>query len=275
MYQIITDTSAELNPGMITCCEVKAAPFKISIEEHTFIDDENLDMDEFFRIMRETTTPIRTACPSPDEFLRLMDGDHIFMVTITGKLSGSYNAAQVAKQLYLEKHPEAKVHIFDSQSATAGETGVVVFLDQLIRAKKTFDEIVQATEELIRKSLTIFALCSFTNLARNGRVPKIAGKLSRILHVKCIARNNHGKILPISIERGVKRTLNSLVEKAYKLCDKTLTCPIIISEANDRTSAEYVREKLLEFFPERIVEITKMRGLSSTYAEEGGIVVFL
>ena len=114
-----------------------------------------------------------------------------------------------------------------------------------------------------------------TNLARNGRIPKIAGKLSRILNIKMIARNKEGKITPLSIERGIKKTINSLVKKCKELGSAGAKYAIVISQANAIDAAIELKNKLLEIFPDRIVEITQMKGLSSTYAEEGGVVVFL
>lgn len=275
MYQIIADSSAEINPGMLRIGEISFAPFKITIDEREYADDSSLDIGAFYEAMRNTKEAIRTACPSPQEYLELMNGDHIFIVTITSELSGSYQSAMLARSMYLEKNPGAKVHVFDSKAAVSGETGVVMFLDALISLKKSFDEIVEATEAMIKKSLTIFALASLTNLARNGRIPKIAGRLSRVLNIRIIARAVAGKISPLSLERGLKNTLNALVEKALKLRDPDLKVPIVISQANDIPSAEYVRDKIRESIPDREIEITGMKGLSSTYAEEGGIVVFI
>ena len=90
-----------------------------------------------------------------------------------------------------------------------------------------------------------------------------------------IGKAKDGKIVPVSIERGLKRSVKSLVNKALDICDKSLKTAIVISEANALEAAKEVREMLLKDFPDRIIEITGMKGLSTTYAEEGGLVLHL
>ena len=275
MRQLIVDSSCELNDDMIKSMDVSIVPFKITMDGTEFIDNENLDIEDFLMTMENSKDAIRTACPSPDDFFRCMNGDEIFIVTLTSQLSGTYQSAMIAKEMYFEKNPNAKVHVFDSMSATSGETGIALMIENLNEQNKSFEEIVEYVEAQKESSITLIALSSLTNLARNGRIPKIAGKLSRILNIKMIARNKEGKITPLSIERGIKKTINSLVKKCKELGSAGAKYAIVISQANAIDAAIELKNKLLEIFPDRIVEITQMKGLSSTYAEEGGVVVFL
>lgn len=275
MKQLIVDSSCELTDDMIKSMECSVVPFIITMDGKDFIDDENLNMETFFETMDNSSDVIRTACPSPDEFLKRMKGDEIYVVTITSKLSGAYQSAMIAKQMYLEKHPEAKVHVFDSKSATAGETGVALIVDELVGMGKSFEEVVAETEKKIDESITLIALSSLNNLARNGRLPRIVGKLSKVLNIRLIARNKDGEISPLSIERGLKRTLNSLIKKCEEYGNKVCEYAIVISQANAVEVAVELKNRLMEMFPSRPIEITSMKGLSSTYAEEGGVVVFL
>lgn len=275
MRQLIVDSSCEFNEGMIKSMELSTVPFKITMGGETFVDDEILNMDEFLHTMKNSSDVIRTACPSPDDYYRCMKGDEIFVITLTSGLSGTYQSAMIARDMYLEEHPDAKIHVFDSGSATAGETGLGLIIEGLNMLGRDFDEIVEITERFKENSITLMAFSSLTNLARNGRIPKIAGKLSRVLNIKLIAKNVEGKIAPINIERGLKRTMDSLIKKCQELSDASAKYAIVISQVNAVEIAKNLREKLLEIFPDRLVEITSMRGLSSTYAEEGGVVVFL
>lgn len=275
MRQLIVDSSCEFNEGMIKSMELSTVPFKITMGGETFVDDEILNMDEFLHTMKNSSDVIRTACPSPDDYYRCMKGDEIFVITLTSGLSGTYQSAMIARDMYLEEHPDAKIHVFDSGSATAGETGLGLIIEGLNMLGRDFDEIVEITERFKENSITLMALSSLTNLARNGRIPKIAGKLSRVLNIKLIAKNVEGKIAPINIERGLKKTMDSLIKKCQELSDASAKYAIVISQVNAVEIAKNLREKLLEIFPDRLVEITSMRGLSSTYAEEGGVVVFL
>lgn len=275
MIKIVVDSCCELNLDMMEGVDVSFVPFKLSIGSNDFLDDENLNIEDFRIKMEESKEPVKTACPSPMDFFEKFEGDIVYVVTITSELSGTYQSAMIAKEMYLKEYPGAKVHVFDSRSAVAGETAVFLNLVKCIKEGKSFEETVADTEEIIERSVTIINLASLSNLAKNGRIPKIAGKLSKVLNIRMIGKAKDGKIVPVSIERGLKRSVKSLVNKALDICDKSLKTAIVISEANALEAAKEVREMLLKDFPDRIIEITGMKGLSTTYAEEGGLVLHL
>lgn len=275
MIKIVVDSCCELNLYMMEGVDVSFVPFKLSIGSNDFLDDENLNIEDFRIKMEESKEPVKTACPSPMDFFDKFEGDIVYVVTITSELSGTYQSAMIAKEMYLKEFPGAKVHVFDSRSAVAGETAVFLNLVKCIKEGKSFEETVADTEEIIERSVTIINLASLSNLAKNGRIPKIAGKLSKVLNIRMIGKAKDGKIVPVSIERGLKRSVKSLVNKALDICDKSLKTAIVISEANALEAAKEVREMLLKDFPDRIIEITGMKGLSTTYAEEGGLVLHL
>lgn len=275
MIKIVVDSCCELNLDMMEGVDVSFVPFKLSIGSNDFLDDENLNIEDFRIKMEESKEPVKTACPSPMDFFDKFEGDIVYVVTITSELSGTYQSAMIAKEMYLKEYPGAKVHVFDSRSAVAGETAVFLNLVKCIKEGKSFEKTVADTEDVINRSSTIINLASLSNLAKNGRIPKIAGKLSKVLNIRMIGKAKDGKIVPVSIERGLKRSIKSLVNKALDICDKSLKTAIVISEANALEAAKEVREMLLKDFPDRIIEITGMKGLSTTYAEEGGLVLHL
>ena len=275
MIKIVVDSCCELNLDMMEGVDVSFVPFKLSIGSNDFLDNENLNIEDFRIKMEESKEPVKTACPSPMDFFDKFEGDIVYVVTITSELSGTYQSAMIAKEMYLKEYPGAKVHVFDSRSAVAGETAVFLNLVKCIKEGKSFEKTVADTEEIIERSVTIINLASLSNLAKNGRIPKIAGKLSKVLNIRMIGKAKDGKIVPVSIERGLKRSVKSLVNKALDICDKSLKTAIVISEANALEAAKEVREMLLKDFPDRIIEITGMKGLSTTYAEEGGLVLHL
>ena len=275
MIKIVVDSCCELNLDMMEGVDVSFVPFKLSIGSNDFLDDENLNIEDFRIKMEESKELVKTACPSPMDFFEKFEGDIVYVVTITSELSGTYQSAMIAKEMYLKEYPGAKVHVFDSRSAVAGETAVFLNLVKCIKEGKSFEETVADTEDVINRSSTIINLASLSNLAKNGRIPKIAGKLSKVLNIRMIGKAKDGKIVPVSIERGLKRSIKSLVNKALDICDKSLKTAIVISEANALEAAKEVREMLLKDFPDRIIEITGMKGLSTTYAEEGGLVLHL
>lgn len=275
MIKVVIDSSCEITEEMTRGINYSVVPFKITIDGEEYVDDDKLNLSSFLEIMKASKNAIRTACPAPNDFLNAYEGDEVLVISITSELSGTYQSAIIAKEMYLKENPHARVHVFDTRSAVSGETGPFINIANMIRDNKSFDEIVESTEELIRRSSTVINLASLSNLAKNGRIPKIAGKLSRVLKIRAIAKAEDGKIVPLSIERGLKKSIQAMVKKAIEISDKTLKSVIVISQQNAIESAEEVKNLLLDYFPERLIEITGMKALSSTYAEEGGLVLYL
>ncbi|MBF0844763.1 DegV family protein, partial [Streptococcus danieliae] len=90
----------------------ESIPMYVQVGDKTFVDKANLDIDFMMEVMYASEQASKSACPSPDQYLQAFgDADAIFVVTITGALSGSNNAARLAREIYLETHPDAKVHI--------------------------------------------------------------------------------------------------------------------------------------------------------------------
>ena len=113
-WNIVCDSSgdmlpAELIPGKIS---LKVAPLTLLVGEKEYVDDENLNVPEFLAAMAAEKGPSGTACPSPDAFAQAFSSaDCSLCFAISGNLSGTYNAACLARDMVLEEHPEKKIHV--------------------------------------------------------------------------------------------------------------------------------------------------------------------
>ena len=100
--------------------EYVRVPFKILIDGEEIID-EGLDTDELMLKLKNSKSHMKSACPSPNEFMRHFDANaENFVLTISSALSGSYNSAVLARDMFLEEHPETKIYVFDTKSAGSG-----------------------------------------------------------------------------------------------------------------------------------------------------------
>lgn len=143
-YKIITDTSCDLNSELKNKIKNVLVPFSVSIDNNTFKDDEK-NQYELITMMQATNQPARTACPSPEDFMQKFNGDEdekVFVVTISSKLSGTYNSAILAKDIYLEDHPNKDIYVIDSLSASAAETLITNYIHDLLKSNKfTAEEV--------------------------------------------------------------------------------------------------------------------------------------
>ena len=276
---ILADSCCDLSPELLKKTQAKIAPLTITIDDTHYVDDGTVDIPPYLAAMKASKNPVRSACPSPDlyaEDIRATEGD-CFIVTLSAKLSGSHNAASLGVQLAQEDMPEKKVHVFDSESASAGETYIALMIHDLIAAGKSFEQIVELVEEQIRSMHTLFVLDSLDNLVKNGRISKTVALLANVLSIRLLMSDDgHGAIKNISKARGIKGALGQMVETCRKHTEGLAAASqrLVISYCNCPERARQVRDMIREKCP-AIGEIilTPTSALSSMYANDGGIVI--
>ena len=276
---ILADSCCDLSPELLKKTQAKIAPLTITIDDTHYVDDGTVDIPPYLAAMKASKNPVRSACPSPDlyaEDIRATEGD-CFIVTLSAKLSGSHNAASLGVQLVQEDMPEKKVHVFDSESASAGETYIALMIHDLIAAGKSFEQIVELVEEKIRSMHTLFVLDSLDNLVKNGRISRTVALLANVLSIRLLMSDDgHGAIKNISKARGIKGALTQMVETCRKHTEGLAAASqrLVISYCNCPERARQVRDMIREKCP-AIGEIimTPTSALSSMYANDGGIVI--
>lgn len=276
---ILADSCCDLSPELLQKTQAKIAPLTITIDDTHYVDDGTVDIPPYLAAMKASKNPVRSACPSPDlyaEDIRATEGD-CFIVTLSAKLSGSHNAASLGVQLAQEDMPEKKVHVFDSESASAGETYIALMIHDLIAAGKSFEQIVELVEEKIRSMHTLFVLDSLDNLVKNGRISRTVALLANVLSIRLLMSDDgHGAIKNISKARGIKGALGQMVETCRKHTEGLAAASqrLVISYCNCPERARQVRDMIREKCP-AIGEIilTPTSALSSMYANDGGIVI--
>ena len=276
---ILADSCCDLSPELLKKTQARVAPLTITIDDTHYVDDGTVDIPPYLAAMKASKNPVRSACPSPDlyaEDIKAADDD-CFIITLSSKLSGSHNAAVLGVQLAEEDMPEKKVHVFDSESASAGETYLALMIHDLIAAGKSFEQIVETVEEKIRSMHTLFVLDSLDNLVKNGRISKTVALLANVLSIRLLMSDDgHGAIKNISKARGIKGALTQMVETCRKHTEGLAAASqrLVISYCNCPERARQVRDMIREKCP-AIGEIvmTPTSALSSMYANDGGVVI--
>lgn len=279
MMMILADSCCDLSPELLKKTQARVAPLTITIDDTHYVDDGTVDIPPYLAAMKASKNPVRSACPSPDlyaEDIKAADDD-CFIITLSSKLSGSHNAAVLGVQLAEEDMPEKKVHVFDSESASAGETYLALMIHDLIAAGKSFEQIVETVEEKIRSMHTLFVLDSLDNLVKNGRISKTVALLANVLSIRLLMSDDgHGAIKNISKARGIKGALTQMVETCRKHTEGLTAASqrLVISYCNCPERARQVRDMIREKCP-AIGEIvmTPTSALSSMYANDGGVVI--
>lgn len=274
-WKIVADSGCDYrqlaNPAIDT--EFISVPLKIQVANQVFVDDANLDIDQMMETMYATSEASKSACPSPDDYLKAFEGaKHIFVVTITGTLSGSQNSAQLAKNLYLEDHPEAHIHVIDSLSA-GGEVDLLVEkLNELIDQGLSFDEVVKAITDYQTKTKLLFVLAKVDNLVKNGRLSKLIGAVVGLLNIRMVGEASAtGTLELLQKARGPKKSLQAAFEELVK--GGYAGGRIIMAHRSNEKFCQQLSELVREKYPQAAISIVPTSGLCSFYAEDGGLLM--
>ena len=250
-----------------------SVPLKIQVADQLFIDDSNLDIDYMMETMYATSEASKSSCPSPDDYLQAFEGgQNIFVVTITGTLSGSHNSAQLAKNLYLEEHPDAKIHVIDSLSA-GGEVDLFVDkLNELIDKGLSFEEVVEGITFYQQKTKLLFVLAKVDNLVKNGRLSKLIGTVVGLLNIRMVGEASEtGTLELLQKARGAKKSLLAAYEELVKA--GYAGGRIVMAHRNNEKFCQQLSERIIETFPQANIKILATSGLCSFYAEDGGLLM--
>lgn len=269
--RIVSDSSSnilERNSDVEYC----TTPLKILIDGKEYPDVLGLDMvDLVARI--ELSEKNSTSCPSISEWTDAFEGaDEIFGVTISSNLSGSYNSAMNAAEMYQEDHPDVKIHIFDSL-ATGGTMELLIEkIEECIRADMSFEEIVKAVDEYHEKDKILFSLESVKNLAKNGRMLKALADLANALGIRFIGKaSERGTIQQAHIARGQKKALLTVYNEMLKMGYDG--GKVRINHCLNVDAAGKLRDMILQKFPSADVKVCLTTALCSYYAERGGMII--
>ena len=251
----------------------ESVPLTIQIDHEIFVDNAHLDIDGMMEKMYATSSASKSACPSPDDYLRSFEGaENIFVVTITGSLSGSHNSAQLAKKLFLEENPTANIHVIDSLSA-GGEVDLIVKkLNDLIKEGLSFEQVVEAITHYQANTKLLFVLAKVDNLVKNGRLSKLIGAVVGLLNIRMVGEaSDTGTLELLQKARGAKKALTAAVDEVLKSGYKGGR--IIIAHRNNEKFCQQFSEVIKEKFPAADISFLPTSGLCSFYAEEGGLLM--
>lgn len=273
-YKIVADSSCDLNPELEKYMDVTLVPFKIDIDDKSFIDDENIDMEDLYQSMKASPNPIRSSCPSPGDFKeQFFDSDNIFVVTISKQLSATYNSAILAKDMILEEFKDKFVHVFNSKGASVTETLTAIKIQESINMNLSKEDIVKRVEEYIDELKTYFISEDLSNLIKNGRISKTKGLIANLLNVKPIMRaDDDGNIEPVIKIRGSKKAFKKLAEIIGEKGSNFEEKIAAISHANALERALELKEDLKKYNFKDII-IVETTALSAVYVNDGGIII--
>lgn len=277
-YKIIADSSADVDQAFLASYPVTIVPFRLNLEGVEYVDDDQLDVDDFVSKMKASSVLPKSSCPSPNDFYKHFEGDEeeIFIITISSKLSGTYNSAVMARNMYVEEFGEKakKIHVVDSLGAAAGETLMVQKIHEMKKNGLSFENVVEKITAFTKDLTVMFISESLDNLIKNGRISKWKGMIASTLKIHPImGSNGEGEIKLYEKVRQANKAYQRMIElMTEEIMGKGKTV-LAITHVNNDKRATQIQEAFAELIPDMEIIKVKCRGLSSLYADQAGIIV--
>lgn len=274
-WNIITDSSSDLF-GLEEPAEgirFETVPFIITAGERDFVDDAALDLNELVDAMSHGRAASHTACPAPGAWLEAFGGEgDVIALTISSCLSGSYNSACAARDMLLEQSPGRRCEVIDTLSTGPEMCLIVRKLRELILEGLDFDAVVEGAKRYMASTRIIFALSSYNNLIRNGRMHRIVGLAAHTLNLWGVGIGSPaGEIAFRRMARGSKRAVEAIL---HDMRERAVNVrKVVVDHCVNPEFAERIRAAVAQAWPEALTTVRSTRGLCGYYAEKGGVIV--
>ncbi len=278
MYKIIIDSCGELTNELKSDGHFKNVALEIEVNGQRIVDDETFDQPSFLKKVKESPVGPKSSCPSPESYLQLYkdEPEHVYVVTLSKELSGSYNSAVLAKKLYEEEFgsEHKKIYVFNSRSASVGETLIGMKIQECEESQMTFEETVAHVEHYISEQHTYFVLETLETLRKNGRLGNIRAFVANALNIKPVMGSTpEGEICQLGQARGMNKALKKMIAEMLSKVKNSESRILAISHCNCPQRAKAVKQEILKLAAFKDSVIVDTAGISSMYANDGGIIM--
>ncbi len=274
-WKIVVDSGCDYRQlkNLAPDTEFISVPLTIQVGEQTFVDDASLNIDHMMEVMEASKSAAGSACPSPQAYQAAFEGaENVIVITITGGLSGSFNAARVARDMFVEDHPEVNIHLIDSLSASGEMDLIVDEINRLIATGLEFEEVVSAITSYQENSKLLFVLAKVDNLVKNGRLSKLVGTVVGLLNIRMVGEaSSEGKLELLQKARGHKKSVAAAFEEMKKAGYNGGR--IVMAHRNNAKFFQQFSDLVKTEFANATIEEVATSGLCSFYAEEGGLLM--
>ena len=275
-YKIIIDSCGDLLEEWKNNEHFESVALTLNVGGENIIDDETFDQADFLKKVAACPECPKSACPSPERYMRAFDcdADHIYAVTLSAELSGSYNSAVLGSNLLNEEKPGRQIHVFNSRSASVGQTLIAMKIQECEEAGYSFDKVIETVDAYIAGQHTFFVLDNLETLRKNGRLSKAKALVASALKIKPVmGSTDEGSICQLDQARGMNKALVKMAEQIVAKTQDSETKTLAISHCNCHERAVLLRNALQERMNVKDIVILDTAGVSSMYANDGGVIV--
>ena len=276
LYKIIGDSCMDLTEELKLDPHFQMVPLTLQIGDYKVTDDETFNQADFLQKVAACPECPKSACPSPESYRKAFDceAEHIYCVTLSSELSGSYNSAVLGASLLHEEKKGVQIHVFNSCSASIGQTLIAMKIAQCEDAGLPFEDVVSVVNKYIEEQHTFFVLENLETLRKNGRLSRVKALVATALKIKPIMGSTpEGTICQLDQARGMNKALVKMVDKIVEVTENSENKILAISHCNSPKKANMLKEAIQEKMKLADIVVLDTAGVSSMYANDGGIIV--
>ena len=272
--KIITDGSCDLSHEVLNKFNINVVPLGVSFGEEHYTAGVDIDNKEFYAKMKESKELPKTFCPSPENFCKeyQCEEDKIIVIALSSKLSGTYNSASLARDLYLSEHKEKDIRVIDSMTGSIGAGLLLIKAAKMISEGKDIDEIVEAIENLKEKISFYGTLETLENAIKGGRINPLAGKIIGALNFKAIVQIKDGVVKPIDKARGESNSIKKVASHITTSIEDTKDKILCLMHADCKEKAEKLLSTIEKTHQFDEVYISEVGPVMGTYTSQGAVL---
>ena len=275
MYKIILDSCGDLTEDLKQDTHFCNVPLTVTLDTTDIVDDESFNQLEFLEMVHRSANEPKSSCPSPQLFLQEIDCDakNIYIITMSSKISGSYNSAVLAKRLYEDTNDDKNIVVFDSKSASVSETLLALKIQELEEKHISFEIIVETILQLIDEIKTFFVLETLETFRKSGRLNGIKSLAVTVLNIVPIMGAKNGEIIQLGQQRGHKKAINDMISRVCSEIQQRKTNIVGITHCNCLELAKSIEQRIIESYPNIKCFLVNAGGVATMYMNQGGIVI--
>lgn len=273
--RIVTDRASDLPENIIEKYGIEIAEMDVAFGDDVYYGGKGITIEEFYSRMKKEKELPKTSCPSPDKFLEIYKKDDrdVLVLTLTSKLSATYNCAILAENMYSEEEHTNNVKIIDTMSGSIGQGLLAIYAAQLSEMGKNIDEIAEEVEKLIDNTKFIGVLQTLENAIKGGRISKLAGSIINTFNFKALVKIEEGLVKPFEKARGENGSMKKLVDLFLNDATDTENKTLFIGHSNCLEKAKKVRDMVLERKSYREVVFCGIGTVMGTYTSDGCVLL--
>lgn len=269
---VVTDSSCDLPLDLIEQHHIAVVPLTVEIGGTVYREDVDLTPQQFYAKMARSDKLPKTSQPTPalfaDTFRELGADGPVLCLTISSKLSGTYESACLGRDL-----AGVDATVFDTLAGSLGQGLQVLRACELAEAGASVADTVEALTTYRREMTTLILLNTLENIVKGGRLSRFQGSLSKMLDIRVLLRDDDGAVVPLERVHGRRRLLEHAVAKVVATRPDLSDRDVGITHFNNPGDADWIAREITQSCHPRGVIINEMGSTMATYAGEEGMIV--